>query len=151
MADPFSIYALVDTTARICVSLYNFFNDVADAPEEIKDLLRQLGEFKTLLPLVKKYAEGINNARSSEGNRLAQDALFPMLRACEADFNAIHAAVKDHSPEDLPTLRRLGKAVSWVLEKDQIEALCERLGTAKINLILALHISGGCATYLFQV
>jgi hypothetical protein len=144
MADPFAIIGLVDTAFSTCLALYEFFSAVAEAPDDIKHLVRQLGEFKHLFPLIRDYAHGISQAPRSEGHLLAQDALFPMLQCCATDFDTVYAVIKDHSPENLSGWRRLGKKISWVLEKDQIQDLTKRLEIAKTNLSLALQVSGGC-------
>ncbi|KAL6837653.1 hypothetical protein V8C40DRAFT_230515 [Trichoderma camerunense] len=139
MANSIEILGAVNTVLGLGSRLYNFFSDVKDAPEEVRQMCAQLQLLQKLLPEIGKSASDLAHATHLE-------FILVCLKGCETEFNTLWLAVEPLRMEPgiiwRDVLNRIAASVKWVVKTEELEKLTKNLETAKETLALAMLLAG---------
>lgn len=121
--------------------IYNFFSDVKDAPQEVRQMCEQLQSLQELLPEIERAAFDPVLAPP-----LSLGTILTCLKGCETDFNTLWLAVEPLRREPGITwrdaLNKIAANVKWVVKTEELEKLSNNLETAKQTLVLAMLLAG---------
>lgn len=137
MADPLSVISgiagLLAIGANIYLQLDQFIGAVQSAPDDIKDLAREIQDFCSILGRVEEtFKKGVHH------DGLMSD-LGAVLESCASKFLMLQELVQLYAvkPGDSKVSQTL-KGWRWTLQESQVAALRDQLGAHKMTLDITL-------------
>ncbi|PKK48209.1 hypothetical protein CI102_9238, partial [Trichoderma harzianum] len=141
MANSIEIFGAVNNVLGLGSRIYNFFSDVKDAPEEVRQMCAQLQSLQKLLPEIERAAFDLVHAMP-----LSLETILTCLKGCETDFNTLCLAVEPLRTKRgiiwRDALNKIAASVKWVVKTEELEKFTKNLETAKQTLVLAMFLAG---------
>ncbi|KAL6786213.1 hypothetical protein J3E68DRAFT_433066 [Trichoderma sp. SZMC 28012] len=141
MANSVEILDAVNNVLGLGNRIYNFFSDVKDAPEEVRQMCAQLQLLQKLLPEIERSVSDQVHAMP-----LNLEIILACLKACETDFNTLWLAVEPLRTERgiiwRDVLNKIAASIKWVVKTEEFEKFTRSLEMAKQTLTLALLLAG---------
>ena len=151
MADPISVAAnaaalvgLADLALKASKELYNFFNDLRDAPTEIKHLETELEEVSRLLSDIRIFSLDFRSSPFASKDGRGLESLLSALKSCEQDITSMRESLQpiENHRNSRTKIKSVASRVQWVFMKDKIERFQQQLGRHKITLLTSLSLRG---------
>lgn len=140
-----SILELTTVVLKLSLKLYDFFNALRDAPEEIKEYLATLDlvrkAFCDVQDYMKRYGRSAFYAEDGMSLRVVEEA----LKDCEIEFSLQLSFVETMDPaKEAPAfIARSRNKAKWVRNKEIIQGLTRKLEKLQGFLNLAVTTSMG--------
>lgn len=138
MTDPLSIASgvagIITLSSAVVAAGYKYFSSVRSAPNDLKDLVREISLLHTIVSQFATYS-----LDSSQGPHKALDALVDqaVFKDCSATLKAVQKHLDNHILVQGKTTKNALETLSWPLKKDdiakgreRIARLCALLNTA---------------------
>ncbi|KAL1869390.1 hypothetical protein Daus18300_005602 [Diaporthe australafricana] len=116
MASPFEIIALAETITGVGDKIYQFFSNVKDAPEEIREFCVELELLRTVLGRIRITSNRVFKTSASSHQAFGFETIF--------------------------VVEKTKKSFSWVVKADEIDKAARRLDKTKQTLVLSILLSG---------
>lgn len=134
MADPLSISASIVTILQLTASVAQYLNDIKDASKERQSLLVEISSVSSLLYTLKGLAE-----RAQWGDTWL--TTMKSLMAPKGPMEQFKAALENIASRLMPIggLKRVGNAITWPLQKNEIKDILCVIERQKTLFALALQ------------
>ena len=153
MADPLSVSAgsfavvgVLDVVLRAGRGLHAFFGAIKDAPRDLDELKRSLGDVILLVADVQAYRRALENSplnavpitsMNPNSKPQPQITLMAALRSLQRELSSLTALVKRHKD-----LANPWEKLKYMLDEKKIRASVQKLETFKSTLNSVLGVIG---------
>ncbi|KAH8885656.1 hypothetical protein GQ53DRAFT_695565 [Thozetella sp. PMI_491] len=143
-----SVLEAISTGSTVCVKLYNFIKAVYNAPEEIRQYLKELEQSRSVLADVLEYVNGLQGSRSLQPHSARLQALSAILEDWNLTFATQLSSLEAHDTSDVTSwFNRQRLKVGYVWGRQAILNSILRLRTSQQLISMMISTSLG---YLFK-
>ena len=161
MAEPFSAIAsaasiagLAEVSYRLAGSLSTSFQAVAEAPQNIRRLSKELEQLHCLLQAADNLVKRHNTSLSGVGDGFSIAPVQSLLLDCKTELDKVEKLTAPFW-KDARFLKDAAKRIKWAMKMREIDRHCEAVDALGRRIGIALSVLGrygypqkGCILYL---